>query len=269
MKLSPATRKLTLAVHLTVSIGWVGGVLVYVALGLAATRSDDDQTIRAAWVAMEITGWYALVPMALATVLTGLILAWGTKWGLLRHYWVLIAFVLTLFSAVILILHMPTVSATADAARTAKTAQLQLLGGDLFHSTIGLVVLLGIQVLNIYKPRGQTRYGWRAQSRPARAPATRHAQTPPEDAGQSITQMPIREERIGNTPSCSATAWPLWPSGLLIGSWTGGRRGELGDSAPARDTGGEAPLTPARVVAAQVEERDIRRFASGPKSVPT
>jgi hypothetical protein len=161
--LSRRWRKLTLAVHLTASIGWVGGVLVYLALGLTATRSGDDQTIRGAWVAMEIAGWYALVPMAVAAELTGLVLAMGTRWGLLRHYWVLIAFVLTTFAAVILVLHMPSVSATADVARTAQGSQLEQLGGDLFHPTVGLVVLLAVQVLNIYKPAGLTRYGWRAQ----------------------------------------------------------------------------------------------------------
>ena len=35
------------------------------------------------------------------------------------------------------------------------------LGGDLFHAVGGLVVLLVPLVLNIYKPPGKTRYGWR------------------------------------------------------------------------------------------------------------
>jgi len=39
------------------------------------------------------------------------------------------------------------------------------LEGDLFHSVRGLAVLLVPLVLNIYKPRGLTRYGWRAQQR--------------------------------------------------------------------------------------------------------
>ncbi len=37
------------------------------------------------------------------------------------------------------------------------------LGGDLLHPGIGLVVLLAIQILNVYKPPGMTRYGWRRQ----------------------------------------------------------------------------------------------------------
>jgi len=62
-----------------------------------------------------------------------------------------------------LLLHMPTVSVLADVAQAADGADLAGLGGDLLHPGLGLVVLLVIQVLNVYKPRGMTRYGWRKQ----------------------------------------------------------------------------------------------------------
>jgi hypothetical protein len=71
--------------------------------------------------------------------------------------------VLTTFATVVLLLHMPTVSSLADVAREADGAALHRLGGDLFHPGVGLVVLLVITVLNVYKPRGLTRYGWRKQ----------------------------------------------------------------------------------------------------------
>jgi hypothetical protein len=82
---------------------------------------------------------------------------------LFRHYWVLISFVLTLFATGVLVLHMPTVSSTADVAQHSEGAALEALGGDLLHPAIGLVVLLVVQVLNLYKPQGLTRYGWRKQ----------------------------------------------------------------------------------------------------------
>src|SRR5436309_6431030 len=50
---------------------------------------------------------------------TGFVMSLGTPWGLFRHYWVLISLVLTIFSAVILLLHMPTVSSLAGVAREA------------------------------------------------------------------------------------------------------------------------------------------------------
>ena len=156
-------RKLALIVHLTASVGWIGAVIAYLALGVSAIVSQDVQTVRAAWIGMELTGWYAIVPLALAALLTGLVMSLGTAWGLFRHYWVLITLVLTMVSTVILLLHMPTVSALADTARVADGARLSGLGGDLFHASGGLLVLLVILALNVYKPRGLTPYGWRKQ----------------------------------------------------------------------------------------------------------
>jgi hypothetical protein len=159
--MAPGLRKFALAAHLIGAVGWIGAVVVYLALGIAAVTSGDAQTVRSAWIAMEVAGWYVIVPLAVASLLTGLIMALGTKWGLLRHYWVLISLGLTIFATVVLILHMPTVSATADMAREADGVRLDELGGDFLHPGIGLVVLLVIQGLNVYKPRGLTRYGQR------------------------------------------------------------------------------------------------------------
>ena len=163
MTMTPGLRKFALTVHLTFSVGWIGAVVVYLALGVSAVTSQDAQTVRAAWIAMELTGWFVIVPLSLASLLTGLVMSLGTPWGLFRHYWVLIALVLTILSTVVLLLHMPTVSSLADMARETDSANLGGLGGDLLDPGLGLVVLLVITVLNVYKPRGMTPYGWRKQ----------------------------------------------------------------------------------------------------------
>jgi hypothetical protein len=167
MTMTPGLRKFMLTVHLTFSVGWIGAVVAYLALGVSAVTSEEAQTVRAAWIAMELTGWFVIVPLALAALLTGLVMSLGTQWGLFRHYWVLITFVLTVFATTILLLHMPTVSSIAGVARAGAAADLVGgFGGDLFHAGVGLLVLLVITVLNVYKPRGMTAYGWRKQHEP-------------------------------------------------------------------------------------------------------
>lgn len=162
--MTPGLRKFALAVHLTFSVGWIGAVVAYLGLGVSAVTSQDALTVRAAWIAMELIGWNVIVPLALAALLTGLVMSLGTPWGLFRHYWVLISLVLTVLSTIVLLDHMPTVSSLANVAREAGDAELVGgLGGDLFHPGLGLVVLLVITVLNVYKPRGLTLYGWRKQ----------------------------------------------------------------------------------------------------------
>lgn len=170
MAMTPRVRKFALASHLTFSVGWIGTVVAYLALGAAAATSKDAETVRSAWIAMELTGWYVIVPLALASLVTGLMMALGTSWGLFRHYWVLLSFVLTVIATVVLVLHMPDVSVLADIARAADDPTRERLGGDLGHPAIGLVVLLVVQFLNVYKPTGLTRYGWRKQQERRAAP---------------------------------------------------------------------------------------------------
>ena len=162
MMMTPSLRRLALTIHLALSLGWIGAVVSYLVLGLSAVRSKDAETVRAVWIAMELTGWWAIVPLAIGSLLTGLIMSLGTSWGLFRHYWVLITLALTIFCVAILLLHMPTVSALAQMART-TTAARDGHGGDLLHPSVGLLVLLVITVLNVYKPQGVTPYGWRRQ----------------------------------------------------------------------------------------------------------
>jgi hypothetical protein len=161
MTLSPRLRKLVLFVHLTSSLGWVGAVVGYIALGITASARHDSETIRAAWIAMELIGWSVIVPLALASLASGLVISLGTSWGLFRHYWVLISLGLTVLASVILVLHMPSVSSSAAIAREGDAARLSQLGGDLGHAVGGLVVLLTVTVLNVFKPQGLTPYGWR------------------------------------------------------------------------------------------------------------
>jgi len=167
MLMSPGLRKLMLTVHLTVSVGWIGAVIAYLALVFAAMTSQEFQTLRAAWIAMELTGWYTIVPMALASLLTGLVMSLGTKWGLFRHYWVLFSLVLTILAAAVLVQHMQTVSFFASMATETVGAEVSGLRdglkGELLHAGVGLLVLLVVQVLNLYKPQGLTPYGWRKQ----------------------------------------------------------------------------------------------------------
>lgn len=169
MTMTPALRKATLAVHIACSVGWLGAIAAYIALNVPALTSSDTQTIRAAYLMMLPVGWYAIVPLALATLATGIVLSFGTTWGLFRHYWVVFSLVITVIAVAVLLGHMPDVSSLAAKAAN-PSADISQLSGDLFHSVGGLLVLLAPLVLNIYKPRGLTRYGRRKQRTPALSP---------------------------------------------------------------------------------------------------
>lgn len=165
MTLSPPLRKLVLAVHLTCSVGWLGAVVAYLALDLTVATSEDPGLVRAAWIGMGMVVSSVIVPLALASLATGPVIALGTKWGLFRHWWVLISFVLTVLATLVLLSEAGLVTSMAVLASNPAAPDDLVLGAPptLVHSIGGLVVLVVIQVLNVYKPQGLTPYGWRKQ----------------------------------------------------------------------------------------------------------
>lgn len=166
----PRVQKFALAIHLTCSVGWLGAVVAYLILDLTVAASQDPQLVRSSWLAMGLIVSSAIVPLALASLLTGLVMSLGTKWGLFRHWWVLISFVLTIIATPVLLSEAGVVShaAAVAAAPTTSDDQLLALPPTLLHSLGGLVVLLVVQVLNVYKPQGVTPYGWRKQQQERR-----------------------------------------------------------------------------------------------------
>jgi hypothetical protein len=159
MTMPPGLRKCALTAHVVTSVGWLGAVVAFLVLVVAALTSQDALTVRAAWTAMEVIGWFAIVPLSIAALLTGLVQDLGTSWSLFRHYWVLFKLLLTLLATIVLLLHMPTISHFARLALHENGAAIGGLWGQLFHAGGGLVVLLVTTALSVYKPRGVTPYG--------------------------------------------------------------------------------------------------------------
>ena len=163
MMMSPGVRKLMLTVHVMSSVGWLGAIAAYIAVNVPVVTGGDEQAVRAAHLMMNVIMKYALIPLALASWLTGIVQALLTPWGLFRHYWVTISLGLTTLAAVILVVHAPAVQHSATVAADPR-ADVTDLGGDLPHAIAGLLVLIIPMVLNMYKPRGLTRYGWRKRA---------------------------------------------------------------------------------------------------------
>jgi len=162
MIMPPRVRKFALTAHITSSVGWLGAVVGILAHAIAGLTSQDAQIVRSAYLVMELTGWFVLVPLSFASLLTGLIQSLGTAWGLFKHYWVLVKLVLTVLATVILLMYMQTLSHLADAARDATLSVDNLRNSSpLVHAGAALLVLLAAITLSVYKPWGRIRYGRR------------------------------------------------------------------------------------------------------------
>jgi hypothetical protein len=164
MNMTTRGRKFALTAHVTSSVGWFGAVAGFLALAIAGAASQDARIVPAAYLAMDLTYWYVIVPLGIASLLTGLVSSLGTDWGLFRHYWVLVKLLLTIPLTILLLVHTQPVSYMAR-----EGVQRILSGDDLgglriqlaAYAGAALLVLLVATALSVYRPRGMTGYGAR------------------------------------------------------------------------------------------------------------
>jgi hypothetical protein len=198
--MSVGVRKLAVTAHVASSLGWLGAVGSFLVLAIAGLTSERADTIRAAYVAMDLVGLYLIVAL-----LTGLALALGTRWGLVRHYWVLVKLTVTAFAVAALLLHQFT--AVSEAARRASGTAAGVhpaLGGMgtqlVADAGAAVLVLLVINALGVYKPWGRTVYGRQKLEEERAAPSV---------AGRAISPL----ARGAPGPS---SALPGVPGGLRL-----------------------------------------------------
>ncbi len=170
MTMPAQLRKFALTAHVTFSVGWLGAVAVFLALAITGLISPDPQMVRAMYSAMELTGWFVIVPLAFATLPSGLVMSLGTEWGLFRHYWIVAKLAITVLATILLLVHMQPVGhlARVVAETTLRSGELAGLRLQLVADAgAALIPLLVATVLSVYKPRGLTAHGRRIGTRAA------------------------------------------------------------------------------------------------------
>lgn len=161
-QLPPRWRKLLLTAHVAVTVGWFGTVLGALALGISGRAATDPVSHRAPYQILDLFDSALMRPLAVSVFLTSIPLSIWTKWGLLRHYWVMTKLTLT---TVILVFAVFFQSQWIHAA-SHRIAQpgFRRVGEPLETLLIFGPVLIGVLlapqiVLSIYKPWGKTRRG--------------------------------------------------------------------------------------------------------------
>ncbi len=148
--------KLALTAHVLGSVGWFG-VSVFVLFAFVASQVTGDAALSNALLRTVETSPWLSVPVGLIAAATGVLLSLGTKWGLIRHWWV----VAKIAIAVIVVV--------TDAFVLGHAAHDHLAGasapGDLYGPTIAHAVVLAVAtLLSVLKPRGRT--PWRRAGSP-------------------------------------------------------------------------------------------------------
>lgn len=144
--------------------------------------------VRAAYIAMERIAWFVIVPFAFTSLITGLVMSLGTKWGLFRHYWVLAKFLINSLAVILLLLHTRLISVVANAAAEGTLSTANLGGRRIQLVAVAGAALLALFVattLPVFKPRGMTPYGQRKQqNRSETSRGMPASQTPTDSANK-------------------------------------------------------------------------------------
>lgn len=155
LRLRPKPRKWVLVLHLVSSVGWIGVELVLLSLSITAAATDDPATAGASRMVAGMLGGTYYFPLSLLALLSGLWLSLGTRWGLLRHWWVATKLVLTLalFAGGNLAV-IPAFTAVGAAAARGATDDGAMFVGAM---TAGMTLLLVLTMLSVFKPGGRIR----------------------------------------------------------------------------------------------------------------
>lgn len=170
-RLSPASRKAVLVLHILSGIGWVGVDIAVFTLLLTARASTDATLVASAFNAIRIVVPVAVPPLSLGILVTGLLLGLGTPWGLLRYWWVVVKLGLSLVMTVLVFTSLvPGVgeigtlaltTASADAVR----ASLGPLPDQLMYPPVVSFLMLSVATaLSVFKPGRRT--PWSDRSKP-------------------------------------------------------------------------------------------------------
>jgi len=174
----PAIRKPLLVLHMSCSIGWIGAVAAFLVLSIAGLTSRDSDVVRGVYQSMDLVSRFAVIPLCLASLSTGLVQALAGAWGLRRYYWVATKLGLASLATTALLVHQ--FAFVGEAAKRASGAMSDALFSPEFVSlknelvlapSMAILVLLTATTLAVYKPWGPTAYGRRQQmERLGRAP---------------------------------------------------------------------------------------------------
>ncbi|MFD7321320.1 DUF2269 family protein [Streptomyces sp. NPDC059875] len=155
----PARRAL-LVVHVAVSVAWLGLSAGLLTLGITAWTTGDPSLTAASYRAMKVFADWLLAPVAVTTLVSGLVLSLGTPWGLARHRWVWIKFWITLATAAATVFALrPEI----EHAAAAGVPDASLVAAPAVSTT----AYLFMTAISVLKPWGLTRRGCRARSHKA------------------------------------------------------------------------------------------------------
>jgi len=145
-RLRPGVRRAVLTVHIAASVALLGSTAAIVAIHVRAATTPDPTVAAAAY---ELLGMFPTlfgIPLSLLSLVSGVTLGLGSKWGVLRYRWVTAKLVLLLSVIVVgAVVLGPQTAAMADDGSGSQTALIAASAWDVLALTVATC-------LSVYKP---------------------------------------------------------------------------------------------------------------------
>ncbi len=160
IRLGGRLRKWVLLLHIVAAGVWLGLDVVVAVLVFTARGAADPQTAAFSYRALEVVAIWPMVVAALASLVTGIVLGLGTRYGLLRYWWVAVKLVMNLvLSSLVIVLLRPGLHEAAAYGRQIADGQPAAFDSSwlLFPPVVSTSALLFAMVLAVFKPWGRVR----------------------------------------------------------------------------------------------------------------
>lgn len=160
-RLGRRTRRAVLVTHIVSASAWIGIDVVVAILVATSMMTDDAQTQAVAYQTLGIVAVWPMFLAGLGCLVSGLLLGLGTKYGLLRYWWVAVKLCLNIvLTTLVLVALRPGIDELAEFGR------LTLGGGTpdpvdtsqlVFPPSVSLSALTIAVALSVFKPWGRLR----------------------------------------------------------------------------------------------------------------
>jgi hypothetical protein len=146
LKLSSTSSKIILTLHIIFSVGLLGESAGYLAVAIRASTVTDSAVALTSYQILQMFAFMFGIPLSFLALISGLVLALGTKWGVFRYPWVTTK--LLLIISVILVGAL-VLKEGMDAMVTGRGgAEGRLITGAAYD----VVALTVATVLGVFKP---------------------------------------------------------------------------------------------------------------------
>ncbi len=167
--------------HILCGVGWMGADVILAVLVVTAQTTGDGATVSSIYTVLRLVIPWTVPFLAGGMLVTGVVLGWGTKYGLVQWWWVLVKLSVAIVLTVLVFVALVPGALSLPQGLVGTAGQVREAAGDagtdlMYPPFVSFTALAFALVLSVFKPWGRTRWARRPEG------VTDRAAAPPEPA---------------------------------------------------------------------------------------